>query len=193
MVPTTLGKRMSARESIRGVTLIELVVTIAIVAIGAALAYPSFTGLIRSNRVATATNNFIAAVNLARTEAIRSNRGGGLCPSVDGDACSGTDWNAGMLVFTDTDGGGTWSAGDVAIRFFELSDGLGVETFDGNGESGAGQATTIHQVAFNDRGRPDSDMHIEIVPDDCPADAELVRRVVIARTGQARMSKEKCE
>src|SRR5690554_5417112 len=86
----TLGKRMSFCKSQRGVTLIELMVTLAVFAIGAAVAYPSFTSVIRSNRVATSTNNFIGAFNLARSEAIRSNRGGAVCPSADGEACFGT-------------------------------------------------------------------------------------------------------
>ena len=66
------------RSTSRGFTLVELMITIAVLAIGSALAYPSFSGVMRSNRVATSTNGLLAAFNLARSEAIRTNRGGGV-------------------------------------------------------------------------------------------------------------------
>src|SRR5262245_17906118 len=99
----------------RGFTLIELMITIAVLAIGSALAYPSFSGAIKSNRVATATNSFIAAFNLARSEAIRSNRRGGVCPSTDGQGCDGTDWNAGYMAYEDVDSSDSFSAGDRVL------------------------------------------------------------------------------
>lgn len=82
----------------RGFTLIELVITVAIVAILAAIALPSFARVIASNRVASGVNEFISAVNLARTEAVRRGRPAGVCASEDGGTCSG-DWDDGYLVY----------------------------------------------------------------------------------------------
>ena len=88
------------RNSLLGFSLVELLVAIAIVAILVAAAFPSFEGSLRRNRLATTTNELIASVSLARSEAIRSTDGGGVCASADGLAC-GSDWNAGWLVWVD--------------------------------------------------------------------------------------------
>lgn len=178
----------SRRARVAGVTLMELMITVAVAAIGMALAYPSFTSLMRSNRVATGTNSLLAAFNLARTEALRSNRGGGVCPSADGESCVGTDWNTGVLVFTDMDGNGTWSAGDVAVRHFDGAERLVLDASPSGGGAGL-----ISEIAFDRRGRVASATDITLLPEDCPAGAELQRRVVVSRTGQARMLREECE
>lgn len=184
---------MAGFRSQRGVTLIELVVTLAIFAIGAALAYPSFTGIIRTNRVAATTNNMIAAANLARSEAVRSNRGAGLCPSTSGTLCNGVDWNEGVLVYTDLDGSGTWSAGDVAVRHFAANDAVQVTALVGAGEAGAGGVSNAPQLAYDNRGRPDRATDFRLVPDNCPDGQAHVRRLVVARTGQTRMNEESCQ
>lgn len=88
-----------------GFTLMELVVTIAVVAILAAVGMPAMSSFISQNRLSGNVNEFIAANMLARSEAIK--RGGGvtICRSVNADtatttACdtSDSDWKTGWLV-----------------------------------------------------------------------------------------------
>lgn len=172
----------------RGITLVELMITLAVLAIGMALAYPSFTGVIRSNRVATGTNDLLAAFNLARTEALRSNRGAGVCPSATGGACAGGDWNSGTLVFTDMDSNGSWSAGDVAVRHFEARPGLALTA-----EADGGGAALVTEVAFDRRGRVVNAVDITLIPENCPAGLSLERHIVVSRAGQTRMVREECE
>jgi len=57
----------------RGFSLIELMITLFIAAILLAYAVPSFRGMMNSNRIVTQTNDMVAALNLARSEAITRN------------------------------------------------------------------------------------------------------------------------
>jgi len=80
----------TARRSVLGFTLIELLITIAIGSILLALAVPSFNSLIVSSRLTTQANDFVAAVNFARSEAIKRNSSVSLCRTgaVGGTTCA---------------------------------------------------------------------------------------------------------
>ncbi|WP_168734306.1 GspH/FimT family pseudopilin [Pseudothauera nasutitermitis] len=62
-----------AQTGIRGFTLIELMVTLVVLAILAAIAVPSFQGMVARNRLSASTNELVAALHFARSEAIRRN------------------------------------------------------------------------------------------------------------------------
>jgi len=57
----------------RGFTLIELMVSIFVLGILTAMAVPSFVGMMNRNRLASQSNELLAAVQYARIEAIRTN------------------------------------------------------------------------------------------------------------------------
>ncbi|MBT4494553.1 MAG: prepilin-type N-terminal cleavage/methylation domain-containing protein [Gammaproteobacteria bacterium] len=56
---------------IAGFTLIELMIAIVVIGIAMTLAVPSFNGMVQRNRMATQVNDFLLAINLARSEAMR--------------------------------------------------------------------------------------------------------------------------
>lgn len=89
---------------VSGFTLVEMMVVVAILVILASIALPSFGPMIANNRIVANTNDLVADLALARSEAAK--RGGTtvvtVCASSDGSSCSGsTDWSAGRLVFVD--------------------------------------------------------------------------------------------
>lgn len=59
--------------AMRGVTLIELMITVAVLAVGLSLAAPSFTQQIGNYRLRTASESIINGLNYARAEAVRRN------------------------------------------------------------------------------------------------------------------------
>lgn len=97
-----------------GFTLIELLVAVAILAVLAALAAPSFNEAILSNRLASYANSFVASVQLARSEAIKRNATVVMCRSADGASCatSGT-WQQGWILWRDANNDTTVDADEI--------------------------------------------------------------------------------
>jgi type IV fimbrial biogenesis protein FimT len=79
----------------QGFTLVELMVTLAVAAIILAIAAPSFSQMIRENRLITTANNLVGNIQLARSEAIRRGVQVTMLPVVD------DDWSQGWNIFTD--------------------------------------------------------------------------------------------
>lgn len=86
----------------RGLSLIELLVVITIVAILAGLAGPSFSGIIRTTRQKSAANLLVSDLNQARGEAIKRNATILVCVrnTLGTDCGTVADWSSGWLVCT---------------------------------------------------------------------------------------------
>lgn len=93
--------RRPGRTGQAGFTLLELVITVAVLAVALGIAIPSFQGITNRNRLTGVANELLAAVQLTRMEAIRRNARVTLCPSSDGSTCSGANWMRSIVLAPD--------------------------------------------------------------------------------------------
>lgn len=106
----------------KGVTLLELMIGIAVAAILATLAVPSFNQLIARTRLNTQTTELVSALLYARTEALKRNINVTIChtanPAAAAPACNAAvnGWATGWIVFTDTGVAGAVDGTDAVLR-----------------------------------------------------------------------------
>lgn len=82
--------------------MIELMVGIAVLGVLLAVGVPSFQSFIAASRITTTNNDFVSALALARSEAIRRGNRITVCKSANGAACvTAGNWAQGWIVFVD--------------------------------------------------------------------------------------------
>lgn len=122
----------------RGFTLIEMMVTVAILAVLMAVASPSFSNLRLTSSLANIANSLVASARLARTSAIARNTTVTMCPSSTGTSCSSLGgWEQGWVVLAGTTVLGKEPAITPGFKVNTTATTLG---FDATG-AGATQAT----------------------------------------------------
>jgi len=105
-----------------GFTLIELMITLVVVAVLLTVAAPGFMSTLKTNAVQTQADLLLTTFNYARSEAARLNRTVIVCRSINGTACSSSSsWQDGWLVYEDVDSDGTVETGDgdTVLRVYD--------------------------------------------------------------------------
>ena len=140
----TWGLKMTCRKSLAaGFTIVEAMVTIAILGILTAIAAPSMTALIASNRLSSSANETLSAMMLARSEALRTARQVVVCKSSDSSSCSASaSWADGWIVFVDDDASGARNGAEVVLRAGGPAKGVSV----------SGEAGVESSVTYTSRG-----------------------------------------
>jgi type IV fimbrial biogenesis protein FimT len=121
-LPTPLSSTSPAQRVVAGFTLIEMLVTTAIVGLLALVAAPSLNRFVERNRMNTEISAFSSALRLAKSSA-GNGRWYTICPSNNPDAanptCSPgngpTGWATGWIVFSDGRVVGQVDGSDVVI------------------------------------------------------------------------------
>jgi type IV fimbrial biogenesis protein FimT len=83
---------------IAGFSAVELTIALAVAIILLGIGVPAFSTLLANLRIAATTRDFVAAINLARSEAIQRGTRVDLVPA------DGRDWKSGWIVFVDDNG-----------------------------------------------------------------------------------------
>ncbi len=149
-----------------------------------AVAIPSFREMLNKNSVSSVSNDLLAGILLARSEAVKREQNVVI-------ARLGSDWSGGWRVFVDLDGDNSFDSGteaELVVNRLESDDGVTV--------SGNGNAATY--VRFNPRGRavvlsgtsnigldPDDD-YLSISRDSCSYN------VIFSPTGRPHVSESSC-
>lgn len=109
-----------------GFTMVELIVTVAVASITLAFAVPAFTQMTVNSRLTTQANDIVAALNVARSEAIKRNTSVSFCRAGSEKAvnCAGTTGAWTHWIVTTGDGGNVIRRG-VVNRF---SGGISVQS-----------------------------------------------------------------
>jgi type IV fimbrial biogenesis protein FimT len=117
----------------RGFTLIELLVTIAIGAILLLVAVPNYITFVLNGRMAAQSNDFLSALQLARSEAVKRGAPVSVCTSADSATCTAAGtWAQGYIVFTDVNADGALNGTDALIRAFPALSGNSTLVGDAN-------------------------------------------------------------
>jgi len=94
-----------------GFTLLELLITLSILAILLGVGAPSLVSFSQDNTLVSQTNNVLGTIRYARREAVKRNTDVVVCQSSDGQVCSnGSDWSKGWIVFSDQNRNGVYDA-----------------------------------------------------------------------------------
>lgn len=161
----------------QGFTLIELIVTIAIVAILMALAAPFFGNASLSGQLAANANNLLASMTLARSEAIKRNGSVTLCISTDGATCATTgNWEQGWIVTA------TVSGATSVLRYQQAAPrGYVIRGTDSGG-------TTVRTVSFPPVGLLASNYSFKVCRQ-TPTVGAQDRAVSLSTTGRANVTR----
>lgn len=140
----------------RGFSLVELMITVAVVAILTVIAWPNFRDFMHRNTATAQANQILASLQYARNEAVSRRYPTAVCASASTDetspACDGGNtFDGGWMVWRDSSLTGvpayTSSSGpgsDELLRVTSPQNGVSIEAFLGT--------TATNQFSFDQRG-----------------------------------------
>jgi type IV fimbrial biogenesis protein FimT len=110
-------------KNLRGLTLIEALVVLAIIAISLQLATPSYQRFTRESRQVTQSNDFLASLRFARNQAVTKHRFVTVCASNSGDSCDNSPWEDGWIIYLDDDSDRQVDTGEQILRVYQALEG----------------------------------------------------------------------
>jgi type IV fimbrial biogenesis protein FimT len=161
----------------RGLTLIELIVVLAFVAVIMSMGVSSMVSVTLNSQATETMNDLISSLRTARSEAVtRFQDNVVICGSSDGSSCNSLNWSNGWLVFVDGDGDGDRDSDETILRIYDApAERIGIFTRD----------LTNDHLVFDSEGMLVRESAFEVCDDRGPAHA---RAVVINASGQTRIA-----
>lgn len=159
-----------------GFTLLELMLTVTVLAVLVGIAVPSFVDLVNRNSVTSASNDLLASILRARSEAVKSE----VRVNIKRE---GTDWSR-WRVFTDENANGDYNPGD------DPPDVL-IEDYFHDGPVPVGNGTVASIIGFSPRGRNISSLN-EASDFFQITQGDHVRYICFSPTGRPRVQEGVC-
>lgn len=188
--------KTKSKKKNSGFTLIELIVVISIASILASIAIPNFTQMIDSNRTTAATNEFVSALVLARSEALTRSVEVKICTSEDLVSCAGNgkiNFANGWIIFTDCnrngvvdaladcDNDGTADDVETVIKAHSAIKGMEIHK--------NGLAATRDKIAYTFAGRPTNATTFSLRKKIPGVTTPVLRYIKVNRTGRVKTCK----
>lgn len=163
-----------------GISLIELLVCIAMVAILFSITMPALSPLLWKNKIVVSINELDRAISLARSTAISTGKIVTLCKSHDGIQCGG-NWNQGFIVFSDQNADRLINGEDQLIRVFLAFKSQGSLKFKAFQNKQYLQMTPLGFTNFQNGNFTF-----------CPVnkDPSLAQQLIVSRTGRTRYAQD---
>ena len=102
-----------------GFTLLELMITLAIISVVMVIGVPSFQNFIKNDRLVTQINTLVGHLAYARSEAALRHQSVVICASDTQTSCSTANWASGWIIFVDSNNDSNFSAGEDMLRVVE--------------------------------------------------------------------------
>lgn len=158
------------RRHQQGVTLIELLVAITVLAILTSVGVPAFSTYMNNARLTSLVNSTVTVARLARAEAVRRNGAVTFCLSADMQACSIPSIARGYIVFVDEGVPNTPDASDEILLAQSFPADTVAVSISGDGA-----------VRYRQDGRSDG-IYVLVLCD--PRGAESARTLLVQLSGR---------
>lgn len=163
-----------------GFTLIELAITVAVLAVLLGLAAPSFKTIAESGRFASASHQLSVSLATARTLAITRGQRVSVCPlAADRECMGGNNWSRGWMVFLDPDRTGQPEDAEAVLQVVQRPSGAATPR--------VGTTPGRNLVRYSPNGRAGgSNLTLSIC---AGGEDRLLGQVVVAVSGRARSTR----
>ncbi|MDN4503743.1 GspH/FimT family pseudopilin [Alteromonadaceae bacterium BrNp21-10] len=159
----------------QGVTLIEMLITISIVAILLTVVAPNMRDMVTSNRLISQLNEISSMIQFARSNSITEQTTTVVCPTVNFTDCT-TNWNNAKIVFIDANNDNTRNANEDILAGTEI------------GENSLNITGPNNLISFSATGVTASPSTIKICHID--NEAKFARALTISLQGRVKTSRD---
>ncbi|MBW8191886.1 GspH/FimT family pseudopilin [Neiella marina] len=160
-----------------GFTLLELLVTVAIVAITLLAGVPSLIDFIKSSRSSQQASYIASSLQMARLSAIDSGLVVTLCPTQNNLSSCTTSWDGPLMVFEDNDGDSSYDSGETVLKVIDAAPDTITRSFN-NGSV----------VSYQPEGHTSDFGTFSVCADS--KEAKYARSVVINLQGRIKLSRD---